>query len=116
MSEGQDQLDKKVLERIQSVIEGNRVVLFMKGEEYAPQCGFSSATVQVLHLLKVEFVSVNVLLDSDIREGVKIFSQWPTIPQLYIDGEFVGGCDIVREMFEDGSLEKVVEEKSLRIK
>ena len=106
-------LQEDTLSQIRNFLEQHRVVLFMKGEAHAPQCGFSAASVQVLQLLGVEFVSVNVLLNNEIREGIKQHARWPTIPQLYIDSEFIGGCDIIREMFEDGSLMKMVEEKDL---
>jgi len=90
--------------RISSEISNGDVVLFMKGTPVFPQCGFSAAVVGVLSHLGVKFKSVNVLDDQDIREGIKTFSDWPTIPQLYVKGEFVGGCDIVREMYETGEL------------
>ena len=91
-------------ERIQSEINSQDVVLFMKGTPVFPQCGFSAAVVGVLGHLGVQFRGVNVLEDDEIREGIKIFSDWPTIPQLYVKGEFMGGCDIVREMYETGEL------------
>jgi len=91
-------------EKIQSEISSDDVVLFMKGSPMFPQCGFSAATVQALTMLGVKFSSVDVLQDMEIREGIKQFSNWPTIPQLYVKGEFVGGCDIVREMHESGEL------------
>jgi len=101
--------------RIQSEIDANPVVLFMKGTPVFPQCGFSSMTVQVLSHLGVQFKGVNVLDDMVIREGVKAFSDWPTIPQLYVKGEFVGGCDIVREMYEAGELEALMMEKGVEL-
>lgn len=97
-------LEPAITERIQSEINSQDVVLFMKGTPLSPQCGFSAAVVGVLSHLGVQFSSVNVLEDNDIREGIKIFSDWPTIPQLYVKGEFMGGCDIVREMYETGEL------------
>ena len=97
-------LDTQTKERIQTEIAGTDVVLFMKGTPVFPQCGFSAATVGVLSHLGVKFRSVNVLEDDDIREGIKAYSDWPTIPQLYVKGEFVGGCDIIREMYETGEL------------
>lgn len=100
-------------ERIKDVIENNDIVLFMKGVPQAPQCGFSSAVVQVLSQLGVPYASVNVLEDPFIREGIKAYSNWPTIPQLYIKGEFVGGCDIVREMFQAGELSALLAEKGI---
>ncbi|MGO8995534.1 MAG: Grx4 family monothiol glutaredoxin [Polyangiaceae bacterium] len=93
-------------DRIRDVIEKNKVVLFMKGTKAFPQCGFSSAVVEVLKREGVPFESVNVLADPEIRQGIKEFSNWPTIPQLYIAGKFVGGCDIVTEMHESGELSK----------
>lgn len=96
--------DNPVFERIQQDIAANKVVLFMKGSPVFPQCGFSSAVVQILTHLGVKFKGIDVLSDPALREGIKRFSEWPTIPQLYIKGEFVGGCDIVREMYETGEL------------
>jgi monothiol glutaredoxin len=93
-------------ERIQSLIEKNKVVLFMKGTKSFPQCGFSNAVVEVLKREGVPFETVNVLADAEIRQGIKDFSSWPTIPQLYVGGKFLGGCDIVREMHESGELAK----------
>jgi monothiol glutaredoxin len=90
--------------KIQQIIKQNDVVLFMKGTPDMPQCGFSMTVSNILKELKVKFNGVNVLADQEIREGVKAFSNWPTIPQLYIKGEFIGGCDIVKEMFESGEL------------
>ena len=90
--------------KIQQIIKQNDVVLFMKGTPDMPQCGFSMTVSNILKELKVKFNGVNVLADQEIREGVKTFSNWPTIPQLYIKGEFIGGCDIVKEMFESGEL------------
>ena len=101
--------------RIQSEIDATPVVLFMKGTPVFPQCGFSAMTVQVLSHLGVPFKGINVLEDMDIREGVKAFSNWPTIPQLYVKGEFVGGCDIVREMYESGELEDLMKEKGVEV-
>lgn len=100
-------------ERISSLIASNDVLLFMKGVPAAPQCGFSGAVVQILKRTGVPFGSVNVLEDEAIREGIKAFSSWPTIPQLYIKGEFIGGCDIVREMFQSGELAALLESKSI---
>jgi len=97
-------------ERIKTIIANNDVVLFMKGVPAAPQCGFSAAVVQILAKLGVPFATVDVLSDSQIRDGIKAFSNWPTIPQLYIKGEFVGGCDIVREMFQAGELTALLDE------
>ena len=94
-----------VLSRIRDVVQGNDVVLFMKGTPTFPQCGFSSQVVQILDYLGVDYKGVNVLENADIRQGIKAYSNWPTIPQLYVKGEFVGGCDIVREMFQEGELQ-----------
>ena len=103
-------------EKIKNLINENDVCLFMKGTPDAPQCGFSMAVTNMLKLLEVNFQSVNVLEDQKIREGIKVFSDWPTIPQLYIKKEFVGGCDIVKEMYENGELKKVLEEKGINFK
>jgi len=100
-------------ERIKALITSNDVLLFMKGVPAAPQCGFSGTVVQILNRTGVKFGSVNVLEDEAIREGIKAFSSWPTIPQLYIKGEFVGGCDIVREMFQSGELAALLTAKSV---
>jgi monothiol glutaredoxin len=97
-------LETAITERIQSEINSQDVVLFMKGTPVFPQCGFSAAVVGVLSHLGVQFIGVNVLEDNDIREGIKTFSDWPTIPQLYVKGEFMGGCDIIKEMYETGEL------------
>ena len=101
---------------IQSHIDTNEVCLFMKGTPDAPQCGFSMAVINMLKLLEVNFQSVNVLEDQNIREGIKTFSDWPTIPQLYVKKEFVGGCDIVKEMYETGELAKLLETKGISFK
>ena len=97
-------LDPDISERIKSEINSQDVVLFMKGTPVMPQCGFSAAVVGVLGHIGVQFRGVNVLEDEQIREGIKVYSDWPTIPQLYVKGEFMGGCDIVREMYETGEL------------
>ncbi len=97
-------MEETLRDRIQGIIESNDVVLFMKGTKHFPQCGFSATVVEVLRRSGSEFQEVNVLEDPAIREGIKEFANWPTIPQLYIRGEFVGGCDIVREMYENGEL------------
>jgi monothiol glutaredoxin len=102
-----------VFDRIQSDIEGNQVFLYMKGTPMFPQCGFSARVVQILSHLGVPFQSANVLEEQELREGIKEFSQWPTIPQLYVKGEFVGGCDIITEMFQSGELETLLEEKGV---
>jgi len=103
----------EVFDRIQDEIEKNPVMLYMKGTPMFPQCGFSARVVQILSHLNVPFNSANVLEDMELREGIKQFSQWPTIPQLYVKGEFVGGCDIVMEMFQSGELESLLEEKGV---
>jgi len=102
-----------VNKKIKTIIDSNNIVLFMKGTPEAPQCGFSMAVSNILKHLKVNFEGVNVLENDEIRQGIKNYTDWPTIPQLYIKGEFVGGCDIVKEMFEDGELKKLLENKSL---
>ena len=101
-------MDNSVAERIKSDIQSNDVVLYMKGTPVFPQCGFSSTVVQVLTHLGVKFKGIDVLSDPSIREGIKQFSNWPTIPQLYVKGEFLGGCDIVREMYESGELQELL--------
>jgi monothiol glutaredoxin len=101
-------MDNSVAERIKSDIESNDVVLYMKGTPVFPQCGFSSTVVQVLTHLGVKFKGIDVLTDPSIREGIKQFSNWPTIPQLYVKGEFLGGCDIVREMYQTGELQELL--------
>jgi monothiol glutaredoxin len=102
-----------VADRIQADISKNRVMLFMKGNAMFPQCGFSARVVQILSHLGVPFQTANVLEDAELRDGIKAFSQWPTIPQLYVDGEFVGGCDIITEMFQSGELESLLKEKGV---
>ena len=99
--------------RIQGEIEQNQVMLYMKGTPIFPQCGFSARVVQILTHMGVPFQSANVLEDDQLRDGIKEFSQWPTIPQLYVKGEFVGGCDIVKEMFEQGELESFLKERGI---
>jgi monothiol glutaredoxin len=109
-------MDITVEERIRQEIGDTPVVLYMKGSPVFPQCGFSAAVVQILSHLGVKFKGVDVLADPQIREGIKEFSSWPTIPQLYVKGEFVGGCDIVREMFEAGELQQLFEEKGVAVR
>ncbi|EDP65934.1 Glutaredoxin-related protein [alpha proteobacterium BAL199] len=101
-------LDETLRQRIDQEVGGNDVVLFMKGTPVFPQCGFSATVVQVLSHLGVKFKGINVLEDPAIRDGIKEYSSWPTIPQLYVKGEFVGGCDIIREMFETGELTQML--------
>ena len=105
--------DNPAFDRIQNEIDSNSVVLFMKGNPMFPQCGFSAAIVQALTIMEVKFKGVDVLADDEIRQGIKDFSSWPTIPQLYLKGEFVGGCDIVREMHESGELQKLFDDKGI---
>lgn len=104
-----------VQKSLAEAVAGNDVLLFMKGTPTFPQCGFSSVVVQVLDYLGVEYQAVNVLEDQGVREGIKQFSNWPTIPQLYVKGEFVGGCDIVKEMFEAGELKEYMAEKGIEM-
>jgi len=101
---------------IENHIDTNEVCLFMKGTPDAPQCGFSMAVSNMLKILEVNFKGINVLEDQNLREGIKTFSDWPTIPQLYIKKEFIGGCDIVKEMYENGELKKVLETKGISFK
>ena len=105
-----------VTESIKNELNTNDVVLFMKGTPDFPMCGFSAATVQVLKNLGIKFNSVNVLDSNDMREGIKKFSDWPTIPQLYVKKEFIGGCDIVKEMYENGELKKALKDKAINFK
>ena len=102
-----------VKEKLKEIILKNDVCLFMKGVPEAPQCGFSMAVSNILKHLNVNFKGINVLEDENIRQGIKDYSDWPTVPQLYVKGEFVGGCDIVKEMFEKGELKKLFEEKNI---
>jgi monothiol glutaredoxin len=104
-----------VHDQIKQTVEGNDVVLFMKGTPVFPQCGFSAMVVQVLSHMGVKFSGVNVLEDDGLRQGIKSFSNWPTIPQLYVKGEFVGGCDIIREMFESGELTQLLNERGVPV-
>lgn len=102
--------------RIDAEVKSNDVVLFMKGTPQFPMCGFSGQVVQILDYVGVPYKGVNVLEDQEIREGIKAYSNWPTIPQLYVKGEFVGGCDIAREMFQAGELQALFEEKGIAVK
>tara|TARA_B100000676_G_scaffold115714_1_gene115166 strand:- start:77 stop:394 length:318 start_codon:yes stop_codon:yes gene_type:complete len=104
-------MDEETKSFIQNNIDENNVCLFMKGTPDAPQCGFSATVVKILQRLEVDFKGVNVLADQNLREGIKVFSDWPTIPQLYVKGEFVGGCDIIREMAREGELQQLLEKK-----
>jgi monothiol glutaredoxin len=109
-------MDITTHDRIRQQVSDNPVVLYMKGTPVFPQCGFSATVVQILSHLGVKFKGIDVLADSSVREGIKEFSAWPTIPQLYVKGEFVGGCDIVREMFETGELQQMFEEKGVGVR
>jgi len=102
----------EAIERIQSAIESNRVCIFMKGNRNFPMCGFSAATVEIFEQLAVPYGTVDVLSDPELRDEIKLFSNWPTIPQVYIDRKFVGGCDIVRELYETGELQELVKPAS----
>ena len=97
-----------IQEQLKEIIDSNEIILFMKGSPDFPQCGFSGRTAQILQACDVRFASVDVLADQSVREGIKEFSQWPTVPQLYVRGEFIGGCDIMTEMYESGELQKVL--------
>ena len=109
-------MDSQTNELINNEIKNNEVCLFMKGTPDAPQCGFSMAVSNMLKILEVNFKGVNVLEDQSLREGIKVYSDWPTIPQLYVKKEFVGGCDIVKEMYESGELKKIFDEKEINYK
>ena len=109
-------MDQQINDLISKEIESNDVCLFMKGTPDAPQCGFSMAVSNMLKILEINFKGVNVLENQELREGIKKYSDWPTIPQLYIKKEFVGGCDIVKEMYENGELKKVLENKGINFK
>ncbi len=107
--------DDVVFERIRGDIEGNDVVLFMKGTPVYPMCGFSAAVVQILGRMNVRYKSVDVLMDNEVRDGIKRFSNWPTIPQLYVKGEFIGGCDIVRDMHANGELGELFKSQGIEV-
>ena len=109
-------MDDQTKNTIQDQINNNEVCLFMKGTPEAPQCGFSMAVTNMLKILEVNYKSVNVLENQSIREGIKIFSDWPTIPQLYVKKEFIGGCDIIKEMYENGELRAVFDKKEINYK
>lgn len=104
---------RNIFEEIEQIINNNNAVLFMKGSKDMPQCGFSATVSHILNQLGVEFLDIDILRDPEIRQGIKEFSDWPTIPQLYVKGEFVGGCDIIKEMFQDGELQELLKEKAL---
>ena len=109
-------MDQQTNDLIKNEIENNEVCLFMKGTPDPPQCGFSMATSNILKVLEVNFKGINVLENQNLREGIKVFSDWPTIPQLYVKNEFIGGCDIVKEMYESGELVKLFESKNINFK
>ena len=109
-------MEQSTKDKIQNIIDENDVLLFMKGTPVMPQCGFSAAVVGVLSHMGIKYNSVNVLEDPEIREGIKEFSDWPTIPQLYVKKEFIGGCDIIKEMYENGELKKILEDKGINFK
>ena len=109
-------MDQKIKDLINNEITNNDICLFMKGTPEAPQCGFSMAISNMMKVLEVNYKGINVLESQELREGIKIFSEWPTIPQLYIKKEFVGGCDIVKEMYENGELKKILEDKGINFK
>ena len=109
-------MNQQTSDLIKNEIENNEVCLFMKGTPDAPQCGFSMATSNILKILEVDFKGINVLEDQNLREGIKVYSDWPTIPQLYVKNEFIGGCDIVKEMYESGELTKLFKEKGINFK
>jgi len=106
--------DNPVFKQIEELINNNDIVLFMKGNPKFPQCGFSAVVVKILQDARVPFQDVNILMDQDLRQGIKDFSDWPTIPQLYVKGEFIGGCDIIKEMAEEGELEALFTEKGIK--
>ena len=108
-------MDNPVFERIRTDIASNDVVVYMKGTPVFPQCGFSAAVVQVLTHLGVPFKGIDILVDPGLRQGIKEFSNWPTIPQVYVKGEFIGGCDIIREMFQTGELQELLEGKGVAV-
>ena len=109
-------MDDKTKNLIENHIDNHDVCLFMKGIPDAPQCGFSMAVSNILKILEVNFKGINVLEDQSLREGIKVYSDWPTIPQLYIKKEFIGGCDIIKEMYENGELKKLLSDKNINFK
>ena len=109
-------MDQQTNDLIKSEIENNDVCLFMKGTPDAPQCGFSMAVVNIFKILELNFKSVNVLENQNVREGIKVYSDWPTIPQLYVKNEFIGGCDIIKEMYENGEVANLLESKNINFK
>ena len=109
-------MEQQTNDLIKNELDSNEVCLFMKGTPDAPQCGFSMAVSNILKILEVNFKGVNVLENQNLREGIKVYSDWPTIPQLYVKNEFVGGCDIIKEMYENGELSKLLENKNINFK
>ena len=109
-------MDQQTKDLIKNEIENNEICLFMKGTPDAPQCGFSMAVVNIFKILELNFKSVNVLENQNVREGIKTYSDWPTIPQLYVKNEFIGGCDIIKEMYENGELANLLESKNINFK
>ena len=109
-------MDQLTNDLIKSEIENNEICLFMKGTPDAPQCGFSMAVANILKIMEVKFKGVNILENQSLREGIKVFSDWPTIPQLYINQEFIGGCDIVKEIYENGELKKILDANNISYK
>ena len=109
-------MDQQINDLIKNEIENNEVCLFMKGTPDAPQCGFSMAVTNILKILEVNFKGINVLENQNLREGIKSYSDWPTIPQLYIKNEFIGGCDIIKEMYESGELQKLLNTNNIKFK
>tara|TARA_B110000014_G_C19567151_1_gene302300 strand:- start:19 stop:357 length:339 start_codon:yes stop_codon:yes gene_type:complete len=109
-------MEQQTNDLIKNELDSNEVCLFMKGTPDAPQCGFSMAVSNILKILEVNFKGVNVLENQNLREGIKVYSDWPTIPQLYVKNEFVGGCDIIKEMYENGELSKLLEDKNINFK
>tara|TARA_B100000029_G_C17228638_1_gene834501 strand:- start:249 stop:581 length:333 start_codon:yes stop_codon:yes gene_type:complete len=109
-------MDENIKNIITNEINNNEVCLFMKGTPDVPQCGFSMAVSNILKILEIKFKGINVLDDNNLREGIKKFSDWPTIPQLYLKGEFVGGCDIIKEMYENGQLKEILKKKNISFK
>jgi monothiol glutaredoxin len=109
-------MDQQTNDLIKNELDSNEVCLFMKGTPDAPQCGFSMAVSNILKILEVNFKGVNVLENQNLREGIKVYSDWPTIPQLYVKNEFVGGCDIIKEMYGNGELSKLLEDKNINFK
>tara|TARA_B100001094_G_C17940601_1_gene675380 strand:+ start:55 stop:387 length:333 start_codon:yes stop_codon:yes gene_type:complete len=109
-------MDQEIKDLINNEITDNEVCLFMKGTPDAPQCGFSMAVANMLKILEINYKGINVLENQSLRDGIKTFSEWPTIPQLYIKKEFIGGCDIIKEMYENGELKKILDEKNIKYK